>query len=89
MLHPHPPPPPPPPRQRNKSFVNQLFTGDSLHILNGLNSASVDLICLDPPCNSERLHSAPIDPKAARASFEDIWRKRNRSKSDSHAFRAE
>ena len=55
--------PPPPPRLRKKSFVNQLFTGDNLYILNGLNSASVDLIYLDPSFNS----GAP----PARRSAED------------------
>lgn len=53
--------------------MSQLFTGDNLYILNGLNSASVDLIYLDPPFNSKRLYSAPIGAKAAGASFKDMW----------------
>ena len=31
-----------------------IWTGDNLDILRGLNSASVDLIYLDPPFNSNR-----------------------------------
>ena len=31
-----------------------IWTGDNLDILHGLNSASVDLIYLDPPFNSNR-----------------------------------
>ena len=53
--------------------VNTLFTGDNLHILNGLNSRSVDLIYLDPPFNSKRFYSAPIGSKAAGTSFKDMW----------------
>jgi site-specific DNA-methyltransferase (adenine-specific) len=33
----------------------------------------VDLIYLDPPFNSKRIYSAPIDSKAAGASFKDMW----------------
>jgi DNA modification methylase len=52
---------------------NTLFTNDNLFILSGLNSASVDLIYLDPPFNSKRMYSAPIGTKAAGASFKDMW----------------
>ncbi len=38
-----------------------------------MNSASVDLIYLDPPFNSKRTYSAPIGSKAAGASFRDFW----------------
>ncbi len=50
-----------------------LWTGDNLHVMRGMNSASVDLIYLDPPFNSNRTYSAPIDSPAAGASFEDTW----------------
>ena len=35
-----------------------IWTGDNLDILRGLNSASVDLIYLDPPFNSNRNYAA-------------------------------
>ncbi len=38
-----------------------------------MNSASVDLIYLDPPFNSNRHYEAPIGSKAAGASFRDAW----------------
>lgn len=50
-----------------------MFVGDNLHVLNGLNSESVDLIYLDPPFNSNRHYSAPVGSKAAGASFKDAW----------------
>ena len=36
-----------------------IWTGDNLNILRGLKSASVDLISLDPPFNSNRNYAAP------------------------------
>ena len=42
-----------------------IWTGDNLDILRGLNSASVDLIYLDPPFNSNRNYSAPVGNAAA------------------------
>ena len=36
-----------------------IWTGDNLDILRGLNSASADLISLDPPFNSNRNYAAP------------------------------
>ena len=50
-----------------------MWTRDNLHVLRGLNSASVDLIYLDPPFNSNRTYSAPIGSKAAGAAFKDAW----------------
>ena len=38
-----------------------------------MNSASVDLIYLDPPFNSKRTYSAPVGSKSAGASFKDMW----------------
>ena len=52
---------------------NQLYTCDNLFLLNGMNSASVDLIYLDPPFNSKRFYSAPVGSKSAGASFKDMW----------------
>ena len=36
-----------------------MWTGDNLSVMRGMNSASVDLIYLDPPFNSNRDYSAP------------------------------
>ena len=41
-----------------------IWTGDNLDILRGLNSASVDLIYLDPPFNSNRNYAAPVGSAA-------------------------
>ena len=58
-----------PPNWANRT----LWTGDNLDILRGMNSASVDLIYLDPPFNSNRDYEAPIGSKAAGAAFKDTW----------------
>ena len=50
-----------------------VWTGDNLGIMRGMNSASVDLIYLDPPFNSNRHYEAPIGSKAAGAAFKDAW----------------
>ena len=39
-----------------------------------MNSASVDLIYLDPPFNSKANYAAPIGSKAAGAAFKDTWK---------------
>ena len=41
--------------------------------MRGMNSASVDLIYLDPPFNSKKDYAAPIGSKAAGAVFKDSW----------------
>ena len=41
-----------------------VWTGDNLDILRGLNSASVDLIYLDPPFNSNHNCAAPVGSAA-------------------------
>ncbi len=50
-----------------------IWTGDNLDIMRGMNSASVDLIYLDPPFKSNRNYAAPIGSKAAGAAFKDTW----------------
>ena len=50
-----------------------IWTGDNLPIMRGMNSASVDLIYLDPPFNSNKTYSAPIGSEAAGAAFKDTW----------------
>ena len=46
-----------------------VWTGDNLDILRGLNSASVDLIYLDPPFNSNRSYAALVGSAAAGLEF--------------------
>ena len=56
------------------NWVNRsMWTGDNLDIMRGMNSASVDLIYLDPPFNSNQEYAAPIGSKAAGAKFKDTW----------------
>ena len=56
------------------NWANQtIWTGDCLNILRGMNSASVDLVYLDPPFNSKANYAAPIGSKAAGAAFKDTW----------------
>ena len=48
-----------------------IRTGDNLDILRGLNFASVDLIYLDLPFNSDRNYAAPAGSAATSTAFED------------------
>ena len=50
-----------------------IWAGDNLDILRGLNSASVDLIYLHPPFNSNQDYAAPVGRVAAGAVFKDTW----------------
>lgn len=50
-----------------------IWIGDNLDILRGLNSASVYLIYLGPPFNSNRNYAAPVGRSAAGAAFKDTW----------------
>lgn len=51
-----------------------IFLHDNLEILQGLNSACIDLIYLDPPFNKNKVFSAPIGSGAEGAEFSDIFR---------------
>ena len=56
------------------NFANRTFwVADNLDVLRGMDSATVDLIYLDPPFNSKRIYSAPVGSKAAGAAFKDTW----------------
>ncbi len=56
------------------NWQNQtIWTGDCLDVMRGMNSASVDLIYLDPPFNSKANYAAPIGSQAAGAAFKDTW----------------
>ena len=52
---------------------NTIWTGDNLYIMRGMNSATIDLIYLDPPFNSKANYAAPIGSQAAGAAFKDTW----------------
>lgn len=56
------------------NFLNRtLWIADNLEILRGINSSCIDLICLDPPFNSNRVYNAPLGSDAAGAQFDDTW----------------
>ncbi len=50
-----------------------IWTEDCLGVMRGMNSATVDLIYLDPPFNSKANYAAPIGSRAAGAAFKDTW----------------
>ena len=69
-----PPRKPTAPRVGSPNWANQtIWTGDNLDIMRGMNSASEDLIYLDPPFNSNHNYAAPIGSQAAGAAFKDTW----------------
>lgn len=62
-------------------MANKLYYGDNLHVLRRyVPDASVDLIYLDPPFNSERAYSAifkgadALESDAQVQAFTDFWR---------------
>ncbi len=55
-------------------MTRELYIGDNLPVLQGLNSETVDFVYLDPPFNSQRSYTAPIASKAAGQRFDDTWR---------------
>ena len=53
-------------------FANEtVWIGDNLPVIRGINSESINLICLDPPCNSNRDYEAPKGSVATSAAFKD------------------
>ncbi len=57
------------------NFENRtLYQGDNLPFLQGMNSATVDLIATDPPFNKSRDFHATPNRLAAGAQFVDRWR---------------
>lgn len=56
------------------NFLNRtLWIDDNLKVMRGIDSACIDLVCLDPPFNSKRMYNAPLGSKAAGARFDDTW----------------
>jgi len=58
-----------------------IFNRDNLSVLRGINSATIDLIYLDPPFNKNKKFVAPVGTTAEGGEFEDIFR-REKVKSD-------
>ena len=59
-------------------LTRQIYTGDNLRVMQGMDAASVDLIYLDPPFNSSRDYAAPITLRESEyagqvARFRDTW----------------
>ncbi|MCC6947344.1 MAG: restriction endonuclease [Bradyrhizobiaceae bacterium] len=59
--------------------TNKLYFGDNLDVLKGMPTASVDLVYLDPPFNSQAtynvLYRSPSGEQSAQyKAFEDTWR---------------
>ncbi len=58
--------------------IRRIYTGDNLAVMQGMDAASVDLIYLDPPFNSNRDYAAPVtlresDYEGQIAEFRDTW----------------
>ena len=55
------------------NFANRtIWTADNMEILPGIDTASVDLVYLDPPFNSNRNYAAPVGSKAAGAALRSL-----------------
>ena len=57
-----------------------IFIRDNLEVMRDINSASVDLIYLDPPFNSKRVFEAPIGSQAANSNLQLLCGWCNRTK---------
>ena len=60
-------------KQQSENWKRELWLGDNLPIMRGMNSETVDLIYLDPPFNSRRIYKGTPDSAAAGQAFSDIW----------------
>ena len=61
--------------RKKQTTRRELFTGDNLDIMRGMDTDSVDLIYLDPPFNSGKKWAQPIGSGRQKriASFNDVW----------------
>ena len=63
---------------KQKAFRRELYTGDNLPIMRGLDSESVDLVYLDPPFNTGRGFPLPArsgrEGRAMKTAFDDTWK---------------
>lgn len=51
----------------------QLYTGDCLDVLKTINSGTVDLVYLDPPFFTQKVHKLSSRDGNRSYSFEDLW----------------
>ena len=60
-------------------MTNQLYYGDNLDVLRGMDAASADLVYLDPPFNSNASYNilfkspAGTGANASIEAFDDTW----------------
>ena len=63
---------------KQEAFRRELYTGDNLPIMRGLDSESVDLVYLDPPFNTGRGFPLPArgerEGRAMKTAFDDTWK---------------
>jgi site-specific DNA-methyltransferase (adenine-specific) len=52
---------------------NDAHTGDCLTLLEGINPRSVDLVYLDPPFFTKKIHSSSTRDGATSYAFSDVW----------------
>ena len=59
---------------KKSDFRRELYIGDNLTVMRGLNSNTIDLIYLDPPFNSKSLYKGAMGSKAEKQQFSDVWK---------------
>ncbi len=53
-------------------MTNLLYEGNSIHVMKQISENTIDLIYLDPPFFSNRIHESNSN-KSNRLTFEDVW----------------
>lgn len=56
-----------------KQYINQIHLGDCLEVMKLIKKNSVDLIYLDPPFFSNKIHKLKNKERTKEFSFNDIW----------------
>ena len=54
--------------------IRQLYIGDNLAVMRGLDGETVDLIYLDPPFNSKSIYKGTMGSAAEKQQFKDTWK---------------
>ncbi len=54
-------------------LVNKIHLGDCLDVLRSIETASIDLIYLDPPFFTEKKHKLKTRDRTKEFSFDDVW----------------
>lgn len=60
-------------QMRPKVKMQELYQGDCLEIMKGLQEKSIDMIYLDPPFFTNRKHSSSSKDRTSHYSFDDTW----------------